>query len=148
MSTSGAVRAAGLIIYRLVEKRIEYLLLQTSYGQHHWTPPKGHVDSGESDFETALRETEEEAGLKAQDLDIDKDFKVELRYQATHHTHGLTDKVVTYWLAKLLSNETEVKLSDEHQDLKWLGLAEACKLSGYQDMQNALKQCDEKIQRG
>ena len=26
----------------------EWLLLQTSYGEHHWTPPKGHLDPGEA----------------------------------------------------------------------------------------------------
>lgn len=33
--------AAGFVIFRRVANDIEYLLLQTSYGQHHWTPPKG-----------------------------------------------------------------------------------------------------------
>jgi hypothetical protein len=34
--------AAGFIIFRRVgQNPIEYLLLQTSYGEHHWTPPKG-----------------------------------------------------------------------------------------------------------
>lgn len=42
-----AVRACGLIVFRLLANsvpppdNIEYLLLQTSYGEHHWTPPKG-----------------------------------------------------------------------------------------------------------
>lgn len=36
-----AVRAAGLIVFRIVSNQIEYLLMQTSYGEHHWTPPKG-----------------------------------------------------------------------------------------------------------
>lgn len=45
-----ALRACGLIIYRRLQAgspsskvgdNIEYLLLQTSYGTNHWTPPKG-----------------------------------------------------------------------------------------------------------
>lgn len=48
-----AVRACGLIIYRRLQPApsskvadsIEYLLLQTSYGTHHWTPPKGDLCS-------------------------------------------------------------------------------------------------------
>lgn len=42
-----AVRACGFIVFRrlascvLPPDNIEYLLLQTSYGEHHWTPPKG-----------------------------------------------------------------------------------------------------------
>lgn len=44
-----AVRACGFIVFRRLAKsspppNIEYLLLQTSYGEHHWTPPKGVVD--------------------------------------------------------------------------------------------------------
>lgn len=33
--------AAGLVVYRRVKGTIEYLLLQTSYGENHWSPPKG-----------------------------------------------------------------------------------------------------------
>ncbi|KAK3782244.1 hypothetical protein RRG08_048702 [Elysia crispata] len=39
-SKSQPVVAAGFIIFRKLENQPEYLLLQTSYGQHHWTPPK------------------------------------------------------------------------------------------------------------
>ena len=63
------VRAAGLVVFRRVPE-IQYLLMQHSYGKKHWTPPKGHVDPGESDYQTALRETEEEAGLTEQALKI------------------------------------------------------------------------------
>jgi len=35
------LRASGFVIFRLVCNQIEYLLLQASYGAHHWTPPKG-----------------------------------------------------------------------------------------------------------
>lgn len=48
-SAEMAARACGLIVYRRLQPAassrpvdgIEYLLLQTSYGTHHWTPPKG-----------------------------------------------------------------------------------------------------------
>lgn len=55
-------KAAGFVIYRKLCDKVEYLLLKASYGGFHWTPPKGHVDPGEDDFTTALRETREEAG--------------------------------------------------------------------------------------
>jgi bis(5'-nucleosidyl)-tetraphosphatase len=43
--TSELVRAAGFVLFRRLPS-VEFLLMQTSYGQHHWTPPKGHVDPG------------------------------------------------------------------------------------------------------
>ncbi|XP_017471574.1 PREDICTED: bis(5'-nucleosyl)-tetraphosphatase [asymmetrical] isoform X2 [Rhagoletis zephyria] len=57
-----AKRAAGFVIFRRIEEQIQYLLLRASYADFHWSSPKGHVDPGEDDFTTALRETREEAG--------------------------------------------------------------------------------------
>ncbi|XP_071447162.1 bis(5'-nucleosyl)-tetraphosphatase [asymmetrical] [Hetaerina americana] len=130
-------RAAGFVIYRIFCRRIEYLLLQTSYGIHHWTPPKGHVDPGESDLETAFRETEEESGLKKCDLKVLEGFQEILKYEVKG-----APKTVTYWLAEISHEGVEVKLSNEHQDFKWVPLDEACKLSGYKDMVDLLNKCE------
>ncbi|CAH1640407.1 unnamed protein product [Spodoptera littoralis] len=132
-------RAAGLVIFRSVNQAIEFLMLQTSYGEHHWTPPKGHVDPGESDWVTALRETKEEAGLSEEDLEVFKDVTKVLNYNVNNKP-----KVVVYWLAKLKNPETKVQLSDEHQDLKWLPLREAQEIAGYEDMKELLLEFNEK----
>lgn len=42
MSTSAKLKiAAGLIIFRRINETIEYLVLKHSYGDGHWTSPKG-----------------------------------------------------------------------------------------------------------
>ncbi|CAG9795569.1 unnamed protein product [Diatraea saccharalis] len=135
-------RAAGLIIFRKINQVVQYLMLQTSYGEHHWTPPKGHVDPGESDFVTALRETREEAGLSESDLQIYKEISKSLEYKVKDKP-----KVVVYWLARLKDPQTEVKLSDEHQDFKWLALEQAQEISGYNDMNQLLAEFHEKALR-
>ncbi|XP_045452418.1 bis(5'-nucleosyl)-tetraphosphatase [asymmetrical] [Melitaea cinxia] len=132
-------RAAGLVIYRKTNDIIQFLLLQTSYGEHHWTPPKGHVDPGESDWVTALRETKEEAGLSEDDLEIHKDISHTLNYQVKGNP-----KAVVYWLAKIRDPNQKVTLSDEHQDLKWLPLKEAQEISGFEDMKKLLAEFHEK----
>ncbi|CAH0696011.1 unnamed protein product [Spodoptera exigua] len=137
-----AKRAAGLVIFRCVNQAIEFLMLQTSYGEHHWTPPKGHVDPGESDWVTALRETKEEAGLSEEDLEVYKDVSKVLNYNVNNKP-----KVVVYWLAKLKNPDTKVQLSDEHQDLKWLPLKEAQDISGYDDMKELLLEFNEKAKK-
>ncbi|XP_021183030.1 bis(5'-nucleosyl)-tetraphosphatase [asymmetrical] [Helicoverpa armigera] len=134
-----AKRAAGLVIFRNVNQAVQFLMLQTSYGEHHWTPPKGHVDPGESDWITALRETKEEAGLSEEHLEIYKDVSKTLNYNVNGKP-----KVVVYWLAKLRDPETKVQLSDEHQNLKWLPLKEAQEISGYEDMKQLLTDFNEK----
>lgn len=133
-------RACGFVIFRRLQGMIEYLLMQTSYGEHHWTPPKGHVDPGESDMQTALRETEEEAGLVATDLKIYENVKEELVYQVKGQP-----KIVIYWLAEQVKHDKPVRLSNEHQAYKWLPLDEACSLAKYSEMQNALKKFHEYI---
>lgn len=133
------VVAAGFIVFRSLASEIQYLLLQTSYGQHHWTPPKGHVDPGESEFETALRETAEEAGLNKSHLDIVENYKKTLHYPV----NGRPKRVV-YWLAKMKDPDMAISLSDEHIDYKWLKLEEANKLiSQYIDMQTVLNETEE-----
>ncbi|KPJ03246.1 PREDICTED: bis(5'-nucleosyl)-tetraphosphatase [asymmetrical] [Papilio xuthus] len=131
--------AAGLVIFRYTNKVIQFLLLQTSYGQHHWTPPKGHVDPGESNWVTALRETKEEAGYSENDLEIYKDISYTLNYEVNQKP-----KCVIYWLAKLKKPEQNVTLSDEHQDYKWLPLQQAQELSGFDDMKLLLADFHEK----
>ena len=141
MAARAGGRASGLIIFRrILNNPVEYLLLQTSYGSHHWTPPKGHVEGEESDEETAFRETEEEAGITSQSLNVIRDFKIVLEYPVK----GVLKKVI-YWLAELTDQECRVKLSDEHQGFEWATLARACQLVRYHDTQNALKSADKYI---
>ena len=139
-----ARRAAGLVIFRLKDGAsvgsAEWLLLQTSYGEHHWTPPKGHVDPGEDDITAALRETHEEAGLDQTQYKVYDDIKEELRYEAFG-----APKIVTYWLAKMNNYDDKVVLSDEHQDFKWLDIDQAVSLSGFKDMAQVFKNFNSKL---
>lgn len=133
-------RACGFVIFRRIQGQIQYLLMQTSYGEHHWTPPKGHTKSGETDLQTAYRETQEEAGLTKEDLKIYDGCRQEMRYLVRDKP-----KTVIYWLAELINNTKTVTMSDEHRDFKWLPIAEACDVVGYEEMQTALKACDKYI---
>lgn len=136
-----ALRACGLIIFRrrltpkVDNNSIEFLLLQASNGVHHWTPPKGHVDPGENDLETALRETREEAGIEADQLTIIEGFRKELNYVAWQKP-----KTVIYWLAEVKDYDVEIRLSNEHQAYRWLRLDEACQLAQFKEMKAALQE--------
>ena len=67
---SRQVKSAGLAIFRMKKdeatsvQKVEWLLLQDNPRSHHWTPPKGHIDPGESAMEAAMRETLEESGSR------------------------------------------------------------------------------------
>ena len=116
------MRAVGIIIFRLVDKSApEMLLLQTSYNGE-WAPPKGHVDPGESDLETAYRETEEEAGIKRDQIKLYPDFQEEIHYVVKKSVYGAdVDKCKTsaYYLGEVEYGQ-KITLSHEHTDFKWL----------------------------
>lgn len=93
------------------------------------------MDPGENDLETALRETREEAGLEGSQLTIIEGFKKELNYVARKKP-----KTVIYWLAEVKDYNVEIRLSQEHQAYRWLGLDEACQLAQFEEMKAALQE--------
>ena len=68
-------------------------------------------------------------------------------YEVTSHRDGVKrPKVVIYWLGKLRNpGTTEVILSDEHRDFKWLDIDSASKLAKFEDMKKALRHCQDRI---
>nr|XP_053648316.1 bis(5'-nucleosyl)-tetraphosphatase [asymmetrical]-like [Cherax quadricarinatus]XP_053648317.1 bis(5'-nucleosyl)-tetraphosphatase [asymmetrical]-like [Cherax quadricarinatus]XP_053648318.1 bis(5'-nucleosyl)-tetraphosphatase [asymmetrical]-like [Cherax quadricarinatus]XP_053648319.1 bis(5'-nucleosyl)-tetraphosphatase [asymmetrical]-like [Cherax quadricarinatus]XP_053648320.1 bis(5'-nucleosyl)-tetraphosphatase [asymmetrical]-like [Cherax quadricarinatus]XP_053648321.1 bis(5'-nucleosyl)-tetraph len=141
MSRFNKVRASGLIIFRRVSEEFEYLLLKSSRPEGHWTPPKGHVDRGESEMEAAIRETEEEAGLRSEQLTVIDGFQRILEYNVEKKP-----KSVVYWAAELKNPTATVSLSNEHVEFSWAPLAKSCDLAGFPDLVSALEDCEEFLQ--
>merc|ERR1712037_186887 len=128
------VRAAGLLIFRRSQPELQFLLLKANYGERHWSITKGHVDPGEDEFTTALRETKEEAGLTRENLEVfEKEWT--LRYNVKSHIDGIVrPKTVRIWLAEQISG-TETT-SEEHSEMSWGNAEKGCNLlSDYKDMQ-------------
>ncbi len=116
-------KSAGAVIFRREDGKIYYLLLH--YGAGHWDFVKGHVEKGESEKETARRETEEETGIK--DLKFMEGFKEWIKYffkKSYGKKKGpLVFKIVDFFLAE--TKTKKIKLSFEHQGFKWLPFEEA-----------------------
>lgn len=99
----------------------------------------GHVDPGEDDFTTALRETREEAGYTENDLKIHKNLSKTLIYNVKGKP-----KTVVYWLAELISAR-DPTLSDEHTDFKFLSKNDVKSFSDFPDFLNMLDEFDAEI---
>ena len=56
-------KSCGLIIFKKELEELKVLLVHQVEG--HWSLPKGHVEDGETEEETAIRETFEETGVRA-----------------------------------------------------------------------------------
>ena len=90
--TETAVYAAGAVCWRLVDGKVQILVIhRTVHGDV--TIPKGKVDPGESLPETAVREIKEETGLTVR-------LGVPLGVSNYNMPNG-RDKIVHYWAAEV-----------------------------------------------
>jgi 8-oxo-dGTP pyrophosphatase MutT (NUDIX family) len=115
----------------------KYLILH--YPGGHFDFPKGHVEKGEERAEkrTALRELEEETGIKK--VEFMPNFRSEIFY--TYFKKGkLSYKQVVFFLGK--TTEKEVKLSFEHKNSMWLDFKKALKILTYDNAKNLLKEAE------
>lgn len=55
-------KSCGTVTFTRVDGQIKYLLTKTEYGVYGFA--KGHVEQGESERQTAMRETWEETSVK------------------------------------------------------------------------------------
>lgn len=63
-------KSCGALVYRKYHGNTEILLIK-HLNSGHWSFPKGHVEEGETEVETAIREIKEETGI---DVMIDQSF--------------------------------------------------------------------------
>ncbi len=108
-------RSCGLLIVR-GDPPAEFLLMEHD---HRWDLPKGHVDPGESDRDCALRELEEETGIRSDDIQIDPVFRFELRYRLPPRETDApsTMKTLVIFLARLVREVAIVPT--EHRGFCW-----------------------------
>ena len=69
-------KSCGVIPYRQTGNNREYLIVFEQFSQC-WSLPKGHMELGENEAETALRELKEETGLTAK---LDKNIRAVVEY--------------------------------------------------------------------
>jgi 8-oxo-dGTP pyrophosphatase MutT (NUDIX family) len=100
----------------------------------------GHLENDEFPIQAAERETEEEAGLNKNDLEYYDKFEE----KTTYNVNG-QPKDVYYYLARLRDAQKKINLSEEHQNLSWSNLQDACNLVKYENMQNILRKAEEFI---
>ncbi|CAF3795095.1 unnamed protein product [Rotaria sordida] len=87
---------------------------------HRYDLPKGHMEPGEIEHQTALRELLEETGIQSSDIDIDPNFRFENTYYPKYKRFGgeTVKKTLVIFLARLKSDSTKV-IPSEHQHFEW-----------------------------
>ncbi len=127
--------SCGAVLYKENEGGRLYLLL--NYAAGHWGFPKGHVEEGEKEKDTVLRELREETGIV--DVSFRGSFRETMNYSFMRGDE-IVDKVVVFYL--LESAQTDVVLSNEHIGFMWLSYAGARERLTYKNARDLLDKAE------
>lgn len=132
---AGGEKSCGAVIYRIDGGKRLYLLLK--YGKGYWDLPKGHVESGEGEEQTARREIFEETGIS--ELEFQPLFRHPVSYWFMRGGEKIP-KAVIFFLAK--TSQKEVALSDEHVGFLWLPYNLAFGKMSYKNAKDVLEKAE------
>ena len=96
----------------------------------HWDFPKGHIEKGEDEIQTALRELKEETG-------IDKVKIIDDFHNLISYSKETILKEVVFFLG--ITNQEKVSISSEHQNFVWLEYESAYERLTYDNAKKTLK---------
>ena len=115
------VKAAGGLVWR---RAGDTIAIAIAHHPHYddWSLPKGKLDAGKGWEEAALREVEEETGMRCRLGD-------ELE-PVTYQDRKGRDKVVRYWLMEP-EDDTDFVPNDEVDQLRWMAPPEALEILSY-----------------
>jgi len=157
--------SAGCVVFKRESKSAEVkFLLGKHSGYHKWVLPKGLIEKGERGWQTAVRETEEEMGVKARLLDEKPlhqakyvyiaDYKSEqeikgakrrvMVYQEQGGNKVRVFKTVSFYLAEYQSGKPEDH-GWEMSEAGWYSYDKAFKILAFKDEKLALQKVKEKI---
>lgn len=115
-------KSCGAIVYRRYHGNVEIMLVK-SVNSGCWGFPKGHMEEGESEEQTARREIKEETGL---DVLLDTGF----RETVTYSPRRGTKKTVVYFVGMATSHDL-IPQQEEIAQLRWLEIGQAAETLSY-----------------
>ena len=128
-------KSCGAIIFN---DKNEVLLIKQNSG--NWGFPKGHMEKGETEVQTAIREIKEETNV---DIEINENYRYELSYL---QREDMT-KTVVYFVAKEINNN-KIKLQDiELQNYKWTKPEEVANTLTYDNITDLWIKCYNDIKK-
>lgn len=115
-------KSCGGIIFYKTKQNTKILLVKNNNGRY-WSFPKGHIEEGETEQETAVREIKEETGL---DVTLVEGF----REISEYCPFGKIRKRVVFFLARAFTDNVKIQ-EEEIDSYIWVDLQQARKLCSY-----------------
>ena len=99
------IKSCGFIVYKVEKNENYYLIIKSHSGDIGF--PKGHMEIGESELQTAIRELKEETGIEVNTI---YDFKYQIEYPLPRVPDAI--KQTVYFLGKCASNDIIIQESE------------------------------------
>ncbi len=123
--------SCGAVVFRREGEQKKFLLIRNKRSAH-WGFPKGHIEPGESNEQTAIREVLEETGIN---IHILPGFKKSSEYTI----QGRIEKSVSIFLAQTDDVEYTIQV-EEIEECGWFSFADAMKTLNYDNDKRILEQ--------
>ena len=117
-------KSCGGIIFYKTKQNTKILLVKNNNGRY-WSFPKGHIEDGETEQETAIREIKEETGL---DVTLVNNF----REISEYCPFGKIRKRVVFFLARAFTDNVKIQ-EEEIDSYIWVDLQQARKMCSYEN---------------
>ncbi len=134
------VKQVDSYIYQITDDSIIYLMLKRSpgkYYEHLWQGVAGKIEKGETAVQTIVRELEEETGKKPKRL-----------FAADHIASfydARKDRILMVPIFGIEVEDSEVQLSEEHIEYKWVSFEEALTLLTWKGQKEGLRTVHDEI---
>jgi 8-oxo-dGTP diphosphatase len=129
------VKASGGVVWRRADGGVELVVIHRPR-YDDWSLPKGKLDHGESWEDAALREVEEEVGLRCA-------LGAELPPIGYRDGKGRA-KVVRYWLMEPLE-DAPFTPNDEVDEMRWVDVSAAAELLSYPHDAELVRAAEERL---
>lgn len=130
--------SCGAIVYRIINNEIRYLLIKNKRSSN-WGFPKGHMERGENEKETAYREVLEETGIRAK-------FLPDFRYKSEYSIQNRIEKKVIIFLATTDDVNTIIQ-KEEIEEYLWLGFDKAMNSLKFPNDRQLLKRARDYLEK-
>ena len=127
-------KSCGCII---INDENKILLIHHNVG--HWDFPKGHVEDGETEVQTAIREVKEETNI---DVEVNEEYRYVTKYSPKEDVM----KQVVYFLAKNINDNKQAQL-EEVSEVKWFTYEDAINIITYETSKEILTKLKKDLEK-
>ena len=128
------VKSCGFVAYKQIGNEKYYLIIKSLNGDVGF--PKGHMEPGESELETAIRELKEETGI---DVNVVQGFRRQIEYELRRMPDTIKQSV--YFLGECVSDNI-VRQEAEVTEACFVSYEDALEALSFEETKNILEDAE------